>query len=130
MLQGYSAYKQSFERPDGTWGDAGFYTNLQNMLVQLVGLYTTFITAIESDHLTVHLGWSAYLSIMLGLGGPIAALPVFQFRPWLTPLVLFGGSVGNAFLGVNLLVKITERRQVLNRKHEIELEARLSGNVL
>lgn len=103
--------KQHEESRPRKWGDADSLTAVQNLITQFLGLYTTFITAIEDDHLFDHLGWPSWIWIFLGISCPIASLVTYETFGWMTPLLSFGGTIGNAFLGVVLLNIITSTRK-------------------
>lgn len=80
-------------------------------MTQLLGLYTTFITVIDDDHLFSHLGWPSWTWILLGTCFPITSVLVYEAFGWVTPLLSFGGTIGNAFLGIVLLNIVTQARK-------------------
>ena len=110
-VQVISTMKQHEENRPRKWGDADSLTAIQNLITQLLGLYTTFITVIDDDRLFSHLGWPSWAWIFLGTSCPIASLVVYGAFGWVTPLLSFGGTIGNAFLGVVLLNIITTKRR-------------------
>ena len=111
--------KQREEHRESQWGDADSLTAVQNFLTQVLGLYTTFIAVIEKDHIFVHMGWVTWTWILVGVSFPIASLVVYQTHSWLTLLLSFGGTVGNALLGVVLLHIITITRDQLKYQESI-----------
>lgn len=108
--------KQHEEGRSRKWGDADSLTAVQNLITQLLGLYTTFIAVIEDDHLFSHLSWPSWTWIFLGTSCPIFSLALYEAFGWVTPLLSFGGTIGNAFLGVVLLEIITAKRKQLREE--------------